>query len=851
MWHVHFVYVAFSTVLKLVAVVIPGMVVASSFKDLIHTLEGFSYITLRICLSCMLFSNLCGDISLSLLSTYGWAVVMSLVPMVFGVVTSIILRKLLPKERQVLLVLGSTFQNGLEVPLSVVSNIKGIKWLDDAGIRICQQYVFVYNLTCAIGLWSIGSTMIKFYKDKHLQEIQDAMEERQFRQGNLEVMRTVSEIFTSNEPNQAVTSHTREAEDIHGKRDGKSNECEIEEREKMPALSASINNMQPIPSVFRARYRENLAPIDTTDERLLSTGENAESSFLHTSAGETLVRLRSNDGSPESEGGTLYETPVGDPARALQQNLEWYRPSRRRARPISMKKFKKKLEFSSSATTPLDAEERKDSSRAARSRAKSSSPSVMRRNRSAGLAQTSVPQRETSLLLPYGFSTALFHHSSSGSSSPQANVPLPSWDVDYPVSHPSLSKRLGDGDKEKQISTERNDAACNGIITVRHVSFSDIPPWKDTSEGIQVQQSFGFGSGITFRAENLLPPGQSDSTISYSLAKYPEIGNVVPKEVLSGHEGKKHDADEEGRNKVLSESLSLWDEKVRGTPGYSGNDGPCFMEFLEHSCDGISPRMDNIVIATTQLSSTTDLEMHLRDRPLKDRFCHAWSHIKFVLQTPPIILSIIGIIVALFPPLRWFSRTFFGASIVEAVRLVGKGCVPLQLLTLGLTISPANLRTDPDLGLRPDPNEILEKEDDQSKSELSRAPADDRLSFSFIYSLPYRLFRFARKGWISIPADVRLSILCLSLRLLLLPAWSLLLVHYLVQTGVMPSDKLFVFSICIGVSSPSAVNASLVCTMHRYYHRPFAKMIFFMYCAAAITYTFWISVSITYANHMD
>lgn len=842
MWHLHFVYVAFSTVLKLIAVVVPGMMIASSFKDLIHTLEGFSYITLRICLSCMLFSNLCGDISLTLLNTYGWAVVMSLVPMIFGVVTSVLLKGLLPKERQVLLVLGSTFQNGLEVPLSVVSSIKGIKWLDGPAIRICEQYVFVYNLTCALGLWSVGSTMIKFYKDKRLHEVQDALEEKDFHQQNLELMKGDAGITKSEELTLSNKAFSKELGENHEDDHEKNHPHDHSGQRGMLSQSSSINTAPPPSTVSRLHFQRNLSPIDTTAEGFLWSRGSPGSSLCQTPCGETLARLVSNDCLPKV-GRSPSETPTVDSAHSLQQNLDWYRPSRRRARPISVKKFNEKIAFGGSVTELHDSEE---TSTRSKTRRRPKRASAIQSAKLTEWMQTELSDRATPLQLPHDFSGRSSSTCSPSSPFPPSTIPLKSWERETTISITLVSPRNSGEEGKNKIWHKSKNEDCGSIP--RHVSFSADHLCWNKSGGID--HNLAFAPTATFHAENVRPVEEQELSVPYS-EKRGEGEEPALRGTPSDIQRNRSNRNGEGASQRTSTSVSLWHDKMYGTLRTIDKDGPLSPDFSLHSSLETGPAISNIIMASTEFASTADLEIHLRDRPLKDRVCHIWSLVKTVLQTPPIILSIIGIFVALVPPLRWLSRTPFGSSIVEAARLMGKGCVPLQLLTLGLTISPTNLRTDPDLGILPDPNDTTEKEEDECEIGWPCLQTDRHASFAIIYSVPFKLFWFVRRNWKRLPPDIRLSILCLSIRLLLLPAWSLLLVHYLLQAGLMPSDKLFVFSICIGVSSPSAVNASLVCTMHRYYHRPFAKMIFFMYCFAAITYTFWISVSITYANHMN
>lgn len=593
MWGLEFLNVSCSTVATIIGCVIPGMILSRYLSEPVKTEQGLSFITLRVLLSCMLFANLCHDVSSDFLQKYFWAAVMSLVPMVLGIAFSLAVRKLVPVEWRVLLVLGSTFQNGLAFPLSVVSNIKGVNWMEGEAVLICQRYVFLYNLTCALGLWSFGNLMVKHYKDKLMDKHADILE----KQENLS--RTVSSSLMVGE-----------------------------RRLSSPSRLASVVITSSSPEVAEAN-------------------------------GDVLGK-----GIEETEGSGYLDTP--------ENSLQWYRPPGRRARPIDARKYQKAVKQG------------------------------MARVASATVPSTTATATTTSFSL---------------------HIP--------------------------SVNLAREDDTMN--------DGSPLEAPQDSVGSVASSQA----------ASSELPSGPTTPR------QQPQRG-TIPMEVSS-------------------------------------------------------------------------MELRLRDRPVVYRFRYVCRIVWSVLQTPPILLSLLGIAVSLLPPLRWLSETAIGHAAVHGVELVGSGCVPVQLVTLGIILSPNKVDTNvvPGGAAYSDPGG--EEEERRITEELDRHAETSCSSFKWIAEP----FRVLRRKWQSISAAARLCILCLLLRLLVLPAASFLIVHVLLVAGVMPSDGLFVVSVLVGISSPAAVNASLLCTMHGYYPRQFARMIFVMYGAAIVTSTIWISASISYASGMS
>ncbi|CAD2217554.1 hypothetical protein ADEAN_000503200 [Angomonas deanei] len=302
-------YTAISTVFKVVAAVVVGMVLSPFLNDREASEKGLSFIALRVLLPSMLFGNLTLDISLSLLREYYWAIVMSLVPQILGVIFAVAVRKSIDKEWRVLLVLGSTFQNGLVFPLSIVTNIKGVSWLDREAVARCEQYVFLYNLTCALGLWSIGNVMVKFHKDKLVARLRDLEEER---------------LYLDKQRERTVRKHLRGA---LSDRKTRRRSCRRRERPTTSAIS-DINTLAAV------------LDTNTSNEKVMEKLEQeVESSFSSVTSEEsdsTSDVARSTQSAPPSLDGEGEEEA---PESLAQLHRYWYRPVRRHARPISMEKF--------------------------------------------------------------------------------------------------------------------------------------------------------------------------------------------------------------------------------------------------------------------------------------------------------------------------------------------------------------------------------------------------------------------------------------------------------------------------------------------------------------------------------
>ncbi|KAG5481210.1 hypothetical protein CUR178_06442 [Leishmania enriettii] len=165
-----------TTVGKIMLCAIAGIIVSRNFSHPEETLEGLSYIAMRVFLPCLLFANLCLSVTWEELGKYYWAPLFALLSMGLGFLSSMLVRIFLTKEYRVIAVLASTFQNGLAFPVSVLLNLKGIDWFTGAAVVDAQSYVFLYNVICSIGLWVVGDPMVEHAKKKEVRSVEDLHE---------------------------------------------------------------------------------------------------------------------------------------------------------------------------------------------------------------------------------------------------------------------------------------------------------------------------------------------------------------------------------------------------------------------------------------------------------------------------------------------------------------------------------------------------------------------------------------------------------------------------------------------------------------------------------------------------
>lgn len=155
-----------ATVGKIMLCALAGMLVSRYYSNPKETLTGLSYISARVFLPCLLFANLCVNVTWEQLSQFYWAPLFAVLPMGIGFLLSMLACALLKREYHFLIILASSFQNGLTFPVSMLINLNGIEWFTQAAVVDAQSYIFLYNVVCSIGLWAVGDSMIAYAKAK-------------------------------------------------------------------------------------------------------------------------------------------------------------------------------------------------------------------------------------------------------------------------------------------------------------------------------------------------------------------------------------------------------------------------------------------------------------------------------------------------------------------------------------------------------------------------------------------------------------------------------------------------------------------------------------------------------------
>ena len=170
------------------------------------------------------------------------------------------------------------------------------------------------------------------------------------------------------------------------------------------------------------------------------------------------------------------------------------------------------------------------------------------------------------------------------------------------------------------------------------------------------------------------------------------------------------------------------------------------------------------------------------------------SHVKPLLSTT-ILASFIGIFVALFPPLRLVAESNLGQIFIGGLSMLGEGTVPMTLLILG-----CNLMSDEAAG--------------------------------------------STAGMAAIPR--RFVLVVVAVRLVLIPALFLMLMHVLFVVGVVPENRVFRLTVLVESCAPTAINASVICSFFSYRTKEFSRVLFIVYVASIASTTGWLMVYLWY-----
>ncbi|CUG85536.1 membrane transporter, putative [Bodo saltans] len=147
----------------------------------------------------------------------------------------------------------------------------------------------------------------------------------------------------------------------------------------------------------------------------------------------------------------------------------------------------------------------------------------------------------------------------------------------------------------------------------------------------------------------------------------------------------------------------------------------------------------------------------------------------------PVAGSILGIVIALVPPLRWLFYTPGG------IGLIGDGCVPLSLLILG-----ANLTAG---GLKP-----------------------------------------------LLKIDPRYLLVGTFVKTIILPAINVALFFMCDYVGLLPEDRVLRIAVWVEIISPSPVMATVICRLEDYMAECATGLLLLQYIVATFTTTAWLSI---------
>lgn len=156
--------IAVSTVGKVLLVAASGLAISKKLKFK-TSVKGVSYITVYIFLPCLLFTRIVRGITMDSFSRLYWAMLLALLPILIGLLFARLVSALIPRELRGLLQVGCAFQNAVSFPLAIIISLHSVPWLAEGADKDqAQVYVFVYNITSSILLWSLGSHIVRTSK---------------------------------------------------------------------------------------------------------------------------------------------------------------------------------------------------------------------------------------------------------------------------------------------------------------------------------------------------------------------------------------------------------------------------------------------------------------------------------------------------------------------------------------------------------------------------------------------------------------------------------------------------------------------------------------------------------------
>lgn len=745
------IVVAFATVFKMMFAVVVGVFLSPQLSEPVRTEKGFSYLSVRIFVACMMFGNMCLDLSFDLFSQYYWAVIMSLVPMALGGIASFLTFRLVGREYRPLIILGATFQNGLVFPLSVVTNIKGIAWLDDKAVAECQQYVFLYNLCCGTFLWAIGGAMVKHFKDKSVREKEEAAEDAYYERRKVRnlkrFMKEIKDRATGGGGGANKEDKEREMEKKREKEKARlkleQEKKQKEEREKEIEAQRRFDEQFNNTSCSNTNTTDNKHEDDIDPELVASFvftvggaiqrglraearrtaslcgggGGTASDSFTsRQSAAAAFVLSPGSTGAAVVGGGFGIGTPATSPTTAAGGGGAFPTPQ-----PVAL----------TESQSAIIAEYRKHFA------PKPQSGVVFPQ-----LQDPAVREQQAQLHAQFeaaaAAATTTANGTSGGGGGPAAAAATaPTVGVVVSGDH----HRHADGTITTTTLGEDARPTVQGQLRwyrpakrkARPIDTAKFDSWKQRAFAAQGQGGDGGGADLggidggersaspggggggdgpeapTVDADgftndighlNMLdatvgPDGGADVVI---VPFPPALGEGIYSDntanIGDGYDGKK---------KGKKHDHHPWHSASSGSKGIMGGaDGGAASttatattaataagNLHELRLLGIDPPPPPIIEGHGEIFvRNSDNIWAYRCRKFKEASL-------FALQTPPVYITIIAVLISIVPPLRWLAETTLGLAFIKGIDLVGQICVPFQLLALGCTLAAKKKQAAP------------------------------------------------------------------------------------------------------------------------------------------------------------
>ena len=190
------------------------------------------------------------------------------------------------------------------------------------------------------------------------------------------------------------------------------------------------------------------------------------------------------------------------------------------------------------------------------------------------------------------------------------------------------------------------------------------------------------------------------------------------------------------------------------------------------------------------------------------------EHIVPLMKNPPIVASILAMVVALTPPLQAIFQMQPLATIMSGLRTVGEGTVPLTLLVLGCNLVGDRLVTVP-----PGVPSISPTVSPQPQGVKPDRPEVSPRTLAIFVSI---------------------------VRYIVIPVVLFIVLHFFLVWKLVPDSKVFKLVMAIEFFAPSAINVSILCTLFNYKPKQYTEMLLWVYIIAIGSTTVWMAFSLWY-----